>query len=97
MTEEYGTVIVQTPVSFFAGLEENIIHTKPYGIRARGKQHLETGEIDTSTLNYIELVDYHPKYDEQYLKELRSKAKKSWLGKINPEVWLKEIRGGYDA
>lgn len=97
LTEELGTVIVQTPVSFFEGLNENIIHKKPYGIRATGKQHSENGEIDTSTLKFIELVDYHPKYDVQYLKELRDKAKKSWLGTIDANKWLKEIRGGYDA
>lgn len=97
LTDEFGTVIIQTPVSFFEGLEENIIHKKPYGIRATGKQHSETGEIDTSSLKFVELVDFQPTYDEQYLGELRNRAKKSWLGSINPENWLKEIRGGYDA
>lgn len=97
LTDELGTVIIQTPVSFFEGLEENIIHKKPYGIRATGKQHSETGEIDTSSLKFIELVDFQPNYDEQYLSALRDKAKKSWLGGINPDSWLKEIRGGYDA
>ncbi len=92
-----GSFIVQTPVSFFENLEENIIHKKLYGIRAKGKQHSETGEIDTSTLKFIELVDYQPKYDEQYLKSLRDKAKKTWLGSINSDKWLNEIRGGYDA
>ncbi len=96
LTDE-GSFIVQTPLSFFENLEENIIHKKPYGIRATGKQHSETGEIDTSTLKFIELVDYQPKYDEIYLKALRDKAKKSWLGSIDPDKWLKEIRGGYDA
>ena len=60
-------------------------------------EHSETGEVDTSSLVFIELVDYQPKYDEDYLKGLRDKAKKSWLGSINPDDWLKEIRGGYDA
>ena len=36
------------------------------------------------------------KYDEEYLKGLREKAKKSWLADINPDEWLKEVRGGYD-
>lgn len=61
------------------------------------RENAETGEIDTSTSIFIELVSYQPKYDEQYLKSLREKAKKSWLGSINPENWLKDIRGGYDA
>ncbi len=35
--------------------------------------------------------------DEQYLKSLRDKAKKSWLGLIKPDDWLNEIRGGSEA
>jgi hypothetical protein len=95
-TEELGTVRIQTPISFLEQYDDNLLY-KPFGIRAIGKQHSETGEIDVSSLKFIELVDYQPKYDEKYLKALRDKAKKSWLGTINPEDWLKEIRGGYDA
>jgi len=96
LTEELGRVIIQTPISFLEQYDENLFY-KTFGIRATGKQHSETGEIDTSTLKFIELVDYQPKYDEQYLKTLRDKAKKSWLGNINPDKWLKDIRGDYDA
>ena len=96
-TDEFGSLTVFTPVSFFENLEDNIIHKKLYGIRAIGKQHYETGEIDKSSLKFVELVDFQPTYDEKYLKSLREKAKKSWLGNINPDTWLNEIRGGYDA
>lgn len=97
-TDEYGSLIIATPVSFFENLEENIIHKKKYGVRATGKQHSETGEMDTTTLKLIDLIDYDPKYDEVYLKRLRDKAKKSWLGNINADSWLTEIRGGtYDT
>lgn len=95
-TEELGTVRIQTPITFLEQYDENMLY-RTFGIRATGKQQSETGEIDTSTLKFIELVDYQPKYDERYLKTLRDKAKKSWLGSINPDNWLKEIRGGYDA
>lgn len=95
-TEEFGTVRIQTPISFLEQYNENLLY-KTLGIRATGKQHSETGELDTSTLKFIELVDYQPKYDEHYLKALRDRAKKSWLGSIHPDNWLKEIRGGYDA
>ena len=96
VTEELGTVIIQTPISFLEHYDENMLY-KTFGIRAIGKQHSETGEVDTSTLKFIELFDYQPKYDEQYLKALRDKARKSWLGNINPDNWLKEIRGAYEA
>lgn len=87
---------MQTPISFLEEYEDNLLY-KTLGIRAVGKQHSETGEIDTATLKFIELVDYQPKYDEFYLKGLRDKAKKAWLRNINADNWLTEIRGGYDA
>jgi len=96
VTEELGTVTIKTSISFLEQYPENLLY-KPFGIRARGKQHSETGEVDKSTLEFIELVDYQPIYDEQYLRSLRNKAKESWLGGINSDDWLKEIRGGYAA
>lgn len=93
-TEEFGTIRVQTPISFLEDYGENLLY-KSLGIRAIGKQHSETGEVDTSTLKFVQLVDYQPKYDVNYLKGLREKAKKSWLDGINPEVWLKEISMDY--
>lgn len=95
-TSEFGTIRVQTPISFLEEYNENLLY-KTLGIRAVGKQHSSTGEIDTATLKFVELVDYQPKYDDLYLKQLRDKAKKSWLGQIDADKWLKEIRGGYDA
>ncbi|MBK9292122.1 MAG: hypothetical protein IPM52_10930 [Bacteroidetes bacterium] len=96
VTEELGTIRIQTPISFLEQYEENLLY-KTFGIRATGKQHSETGEIDPSTLKFIELVEYQPIYDEAYLKNLRDKAKKSWLGTIDPDKWLNELRGRYDA
>ncbi len=96
LTDEFGSVRVETPITFLEEYDENMLY-KTFGIRAVGKQHSETGEIDKSSLKFIELVDYQPKYDEIYLKTLRDKAKKSWLGSINPDTWLKDLRGGYDA
>jgi hypothetical protein len=96
LTEKLGTLRVQTPISFLEEYENNLLY-KTLGIRAVGKQHSETGEIDTTALKFVELVDYSPKYDELYLKGLRDKAKNSWLGSINADSWLAEIRGGYGA
>lgn len=96
LTEEFGSVAIETPKDFLEDYEKNLLY-KTFGIRATGKQHSETGEIDKSTLKFIELVDYQPKYDEQYLNTLREKAKKNWLGTVDPDNWLREIRGGYEA
>jgi hypothetical protein len=96
LTEESGVIRIETPISFLEEYEDNLLY-KTFGIRAIGKQHSETGEFDKSTLKFLELINYQPEYDEKYLKSLRDKAKKSWLGSINPDEWLKQIRGGYDA
>ncbi len=94
--EDIGTIRIQTPISFLEQYEENMLY-KTFGIRATGKQHSETGEIDTLTLKFVELIDYQPKYDEIYLKTLRDKAKRSWLGNIDPDSWLNQIKGRVEA
>ena len=60
------------------------------GVRASGKQNVESGEIDARPLRLIELVDYGPKFDSDYLNDLISKAKKSWKG-VKPDEWLMSI------
>jgi hypothetical protein len=94
VTDEHGTLYIQTPQEFLAKMEKNILY-KSYVIRAKGKQNSNTGEIDKQSLTFIELIDYNTKYDEQYLKNIRRKAMK-WLNEINPDEWMREIRG-YDA
>ncbi|MDP1676269.1 MAG: hypothetical protein Q8L88_05330 [Bacteroidota bacterium] len=96
-TEDQGIIRVETPISFLETYDDNMLY-KTFGIRAKGKQHTETGEIDKSTLQFLEMVEYQPKYDDRYLTSLRNKAKKNWLGALkNPDGWLRELRGGYDA
>lgn len=95
-TDEFGSLTIDTPRTFLEKYEENILY-KTFGIRATGKQNSETGEIDKSSLRFIELIDYYPKYDESYLKTLREKAKKNWLNDIDPDSWLNQMRGGYEA
>ena len=95
VSTEAGELIIDTPISFLEKYDENLLY-KTFGIRAKGKQSLKTGEIDTSKLEFIELVNYSPKYDEQYLNELIEKASESWAHIADKDAWLREIRG-YDA
>lgn len=95
-TEEYGTLTINTPKDFLEKYESNLLY-KTFGIWAKGKQHSGTGEIDPSSLSFLDLMDYEARYDEDYINSLRKKAKESWLGKVDPDKWLREIRGGYDA
>ena len=59
-TEDFGTLIITTPQEFLAKSEENILY-KTFGIRATGKQHSISGEIDSSSLTFIELIDHNKK------------------------------------
>lgn len=95
-TEEFGSLIVTTDKEYLQGKEDNLLYKK-FSIRAIGKQNLETGELDKSNLQLVELIDFNPKYDKSYLETLMKKASKSWQGISNADEWLKQIRGGYDA
>lgn len=94
-TSDYGSIIVDTEKNFLEEQEQNLLYKK-FGVRAKGKQNIETGEIDTKSLKLIQLIDYDPKFDNDYLNKLISKAKKNWKG-INPDDWLLNLRGGYEA
>jgi hypothetical protein len=95
-TEDYGTLTIHTPIDFLENYEHNLLY-RTFGVWAKGKQHSGTGEIDNSSLTFLDLIDYEARYDEDYLSSLRKKAKESWLGKVDPDQWLREIRGGYNA
>ena len=94
-TQDYGYLSIETGEEFLKKREENLLYKK-YGIRATGKQNIETGEIDTKSLSLIELIDYQPKFDKDYLNSLIKKAKKSWEN-INPDEWLLNLRGEYEV
>ena len=96
VTDNMGTILIQTPKEFLAKYESNPLY-KTYGIRTIGKQNVETGEIDKSSLKFKEIIDYYPAYDEEYITKLRQKAKKSWQGVSDPDKWLREMRGGNHA
>lgn len=95
-TTEHGRVTISTPKSFLKDYKTNFLY-KNFGIRAKGKQNSVTGEIDTSHLEFVELITYTPTYDEKYLKALREKAKKTWVGKINADEWIAELRESYEG
>lgn len=96
VTDELGTVIIQTPKTDLERIENNLLY-KNFGVRATGKQRLDTGEIDKHSLKFIEIINYQPKYDGTYLETLRKKAMNSWLSSINSEEWLKNMREGYES
>ena len=93
-TADYGYLAIETEQDFLMAQKENLLY-KAVGVRAKGKQSLEQGEIDTKSLKLIDLIDYNPSFDLAYLQGLMAKAKESWIG-LNTEDWLTEIRGSYE-
>ncbi|NLO18697.1 MAG: hypothetical protein GX121_02270 [Ignavibacteria bacterium] len=93
-TEDYGYLTIGTGEDFLRGREENLLY-KPYGVRAIGKQSVETGELDTKSLRLLELIEYNPKFDKEYIDGLIAKASKNWKG-IDVDEWLYELRGDYE-
>lgn len=94
-TDDYGYLAIETGQDFLMEREENLLYKK-FGVRTSGKQNLETGEIDTKSLKLVELINYEPKFDSDYLSSLISKAKKSWGG-VNTDEWLLNLSGGYEV
>lgn len=95
LTDEFGTVLIQTPKEFLAKHDQNILYKK-FGVRALGRQNVATGEIDLNSLKFIELIAYDSIYDAHYLNQLRQKATQTWLNNINPDEWLRELRSAYE-
>ncbi|MEA5259925.1 hypothetical protein VB264_19160 [Arcicella aquatica] len=93
-TPDFGSLTIDTSKTFLEGQEENVLYKK-YGVRVYGKQNIDTGEIDKSTLTLLELIDFNPKYDDSYLNALIGKAKKNWNG-IDANEWLFNLRGTYE-
>jgi hypothetical protein len=94
-TKDHGYLSIETGEEFLKEREENLLYKK-FGVRARGKQNIETGEVDTKSLSLLELVDYQPKFDSDYLNTLIKKAKTNWHN-INPDDWLLNLRGEYEG
>lgn len=93
-TDEFGNIKIDTPMAYLASLEANYLY-KTVGVRAIGKQNSQTGEIDRTSLKWIEIVDYSARFEREYLDKLRQKAKKNWPTMTDADDWLRQLRG-YD-
>lgn len=94
-TDDFGYLAIETGQNFLMQQEDNLLY-KNYGVRASGKQNIDTGEIDTKSLKLLELINYNPKFDSDYLESLIYKAKKNWKD-LDAESWLINLRGEYEA
>lgn len=92
LTREYGVLAIKSDKDYLAELKGNPLY-RNFAVRVRAKQNVVTGDIDKSSLELIELIDYKPRYDEIYLKSLISQATPKWKD-IDADSWVSEIRGG---
>jgi len=90
-TKEYGQVTIDSDKEYLKSFKDNLLY-KEFGVRAKGKQSLATGEIDMSSLKLISLQGYRPIYDENYLNKLIAEASKSWSG-VDVDNFLSDLRG----
>ena len=94
-TDDFGYLAIETGQDFLMEQEDNLLY-KNYGVRAIGKQNIDIGEIDTKSLKLLELINYNPKFDIDYLSKLINKAKKRWRD-VDAERWMMNLRGEYEA
>ncbi len=80
---------------FLKDQEDNLLYRK-FGVRAKCKQNIETGEIDPKSLQLVEFKEFNPNFDYDYLKGLIKKAKVHWKN-TDTDKWVAELRGNYDA
>ena len=91
-TREAGSLTIRTDKEYLADYPGNPLY-REFGVRVRAKKNILTGDIDKTTLELVELMDYQPKFDEDYLNGLIRKATPKWKG-VNADEWLASIRGG---
>ncbi len=91
-TKEFGSLKIDASKEYLRDQPRNLLyHT--CGIRAKGRQNFVTKEIDRDSLELIELFDYSPKYDENYLNDLIAKATPVLSEIPDKQEWLNELRG----
>ncbi len=91
-TKEYGLLKIEASKTILANYEKNPLY-KPYGVRVKGKQNINSAEIDKNTLQLIDIVNYNPVFKEDYINSLIKKAKNSWADVNDADEWLRNLRG----
>ena len=90
-TKEYGVVTISTSIDYLAHQKKNLLY-KQYSAHVFAKQVLQTGEIEPNTYKLVELVEFNPLYDKEYISAKIKKASK-WMSKYEPDELLGIMRG----
>lgn len=92
LTSEYGKLVISADKETLRDYDKNILY-KEYGIRAICKQNMSTGEIDTSEIKLVEIIDYSPGYDEEYLQSCIKATGDRFKGITDVNAYIAELRG----
>lgn len=95
-TEDYGSLRIAADKEYLKHADQNLLYKK-FGVRVKGKQNLETFEMDRNSLTFVELFDYDVQYSDVYLDGLMKKAAPAWSDISDVDDWLQEMRGGADV
>lgn len=92
-TKDYGTIVISADRETLKNEERNLLY-KEYGIQAKARQNVMTGEIDKSSLKLIKIIDYKPTFDKDYLDGLIEKVGDRY-DNIDVDDYVSKIRGNY--
>jgi hypothetical protein len=95
-TKEHGTLRIAVEKDYLRQGEKNLLYRK-FGVRVAGRQNLETFEMDSNSLRFIELLDQDGTYSQAYLDRLLQRAAPAWAGVTDADAWLAEVRGSAHA
>jgi len=87
-----GVITIDADKEILTNIQGNPLYRK-FGVRAKAKQNIITGAIDTNTLKLIEILEFEPKFDMAYLEKKMDSSTPIWSG-IDVDDFLSEIRGG---
>ena len=92
-TKDKGLLIIKTEKEYLEELTENVLY-KHFSVRALGRQNIETGELDPTSLVLMELNLHDPSYNAQYLERLIKRATPHWEDVKDVDTWIYNLRGG---
>ena len=87
-----GLLKIDADKELLANIEGNPLYRK-FGVRVTAKQNIISGDIDSSSLKLIEMIEFEPKFDLAYLEKKIEAATPVWSG-IDADEFLHKIREG---
>lgn len=90
-TKDYGYIKIHASKEVLSSIKDNPLY-REFAVQVNAKQDAITGEIDMKSLELVEFIDFEPRYNDAYFKEILGKSSKVWAG-VDVDKYLDEIRG----